>query len=147
MELADDNDHGAQANSPGALRGPGVLQWSSGGWYGSLIGGSAWMMLGSFLMASKSRSLAWTWATCGLISISVGVWLWSQRSRLRPYPAIMGLMLTLWLTSTVAIVSAVVLGPRATPPFEAPTGLSLFSLLIFPGLMLQFTLMERGSKA
>ena len=142
-----DNQSVEANNAPGKARlGPGTLQWSADVWFGALIGGSAWLLLGSMLFASNSWSLAWAWAACGVITISSGVWLWSQRDRVRPYPALMGLLLAQWIMSTIAVIAMVVLGPRALRPFEAPTGFALAALFWFPLMMIQCSFLERGSK-
>ena len=126
-------------------QGPGRFQWSAGGWFGGLFGGSSWMLLCPVLLASRAPNVALIWAGCGLTTIAVGVRLWSQRARLLPYPAIMGMFLAQWIASCVAVVSLVVLAPRSANPFEANTLLMFGCLLVFPLLMIQFTVMERSA--
>ncbi len=126
--------------------GPGFLQWSGGGWFGSLIGGSAWLFLGSILLASTSHTLAWTWVTCGVVMVTVGVWLWNRRDRLLPYPAFMTLLLAQCICSCIAILGLVVLAPRSEQPFEANTWGALGALFVFPVLMIQLTYLERSAK-
>ena len=126
-----------------AFIGPGQFQWSTGGWYGALVGGSAWIFLGAIVLAKQSTLLAGIWSACGIVSTLVGLWLWSQRANRAPFPALMSLMLVLWISACVSLVSMLALAPEALRQFGASKGMILAGLLIFPMMIIQFSFLER----
>ena len=88
------------------LIGPRRFQWQTGGWFGSIIGSSAWMIPTAFILGSHRQIvLALLPAGCFLLINVVGVVLWHQRDRIRPFPALIGVLTLLsvvtplvWLT-------------------------------------------------
>jgi predicted membrane channel-forming protein YqfA (hemolysin III family) len=58
----------------------------------------------------------------------------------------MAMLLVHWIAACAAILGLLVLAPRSAQPFEANPWIALAGFLIFPQLMIQFTLMERSAK-
>ncbi len=140
----------ASSNAPvGAGRiGLGRFQWNGGGWFGSLFGMTAWLVLGSILALQQNPTLAAIWAACGLIPVSAGVWMWSQRDRLLPFPALRTLILMCWVSSTVAVISMLKLAPDFAAQYGASNKWTLIApFLMFPSILIQFTLLEHSAKS
>ena len=77
-----------------AMRGQGRLQWQSGGWAGSLIGASAWLIPTAVILAVKGQPiLALLPAVCFVLMIGFGVTLWQRRDRTPPFQAFVWLLL------------------------------------------------------
>ena len=83
-------------NSPhfkSAVVGPRRFQWQMGGWFGSVFGGAAWLIPTTVLLAVNGQSaLALLPAVCFLLATLVGVVLWFRRDRVRPFPALIGML-------------------------------------------------------
>lgn len=131
----------------GAARvGPGRYQWNGGGWFGSVFGGTMWLILGSLTQIQQHSTLAVIWAMCGLIPISVCAWMWTQRDRLLPYPAIRNMILMLWAGATVALASMLKLSPELLVQYGGNKWVLIGCFLMFPMMLIQFALLERGAK-
>jgi hypothetical protein len=61
--------------------------WEGGGWFGTQLGGTAWLFVSALVVESRSPSSAAFVAGCGLAANLVGCLLWMNRSRLDPYRA------------------------------------------------------------
>ena len=77
---------------------------------------------------------------CAVVSNAIGLALWLNRSRLRPYPALQGLLVTLGLATLVGIVYADLSGsiPLLDERLQNSPRSLYWILLIFPCLMLLF---------
>ncbi|MEM7476160.1 MAG: hypothetical protein AAF483_14290 [Planctomycetota bacterium] len=130
-----------------ALEGPGYFQWNMGAWFGSQIGGTAWLLLGAGLLATRSVLMASIWFVVFLIANGIGSWLWFSRDRLQPYPAVQVLLLTCGLAGLMAWTSVVLLRPDFVPLMQAKSiWTGYICLLIFPGMMLSFHFKEAQPK-
>jgi hypothetical protein len=76
--------------------------WQAGGWFGSQLGGTAWLFVGAMVIATESLSSAAVLAACGLAANVVGTLLWSQRTRLDPYRALQVLAATIVFAGAIA---------------------------------------------
>ena len=126
-------------------RGPGHFQWNAGGWFGSLIGCTCWMLLGAMFLGMKDGLVGWTWAGCFAVGMATGIGLWSARDRLLPYPAMQTLLLVLLACSFTAFLVADLrnlLVPLAQGAMQNPRFVYI-SLLVFPSMMLRFYFYER----
>ena len=120
--------------------GPGVHQWNRGGWFGSQLGSTLWLILLGALTVPADLAIGCAVIACGLIPNAIGSWLWWRRDSIAPYPALQGLIGVTALCALVAMFLMQISG-RADPQ------LRLSFLLIFPGLMLMFHLRERASRS
>jgi hypothetical protein len=143
------------------MPGPGHFQWSTGGWFGSQLGGTAWMLVASIVLALQTPWIAAWWVLCFALANAAGVWLWLHRDRLRPYLAMQGLLAICGATGLLAVAALHLFGPAGVRLgvawhdgrfiLEGPPGTTLRSayatlLLIVPGLMAFFALMERAGR-
>jgi hypothetical protein len=67
--------------------GRGFFHWSTGGWFGTQLGGTAWMLLAATWVARASPWLATVWLFCFAVVNAVGIWLWLRRDQIAPSPA------------------------------------------------------------
>ena len=81
---------------------PLASHWLASGWFGSQLGGTAWLFVSAFVLAAHSLETAAIVLTCGLAANLVGCLLWSQRSRLDPYRALQLLVVVIGLASFTA---------------------------------------------
>lgn len=78
------------------LIGPGFVQWSEAIWFGVSIGGVWWMLgTGLFLMSRKQFLLGVVPLVPYAVVMVMAFRLWWRRDRVRPFPALMGLLGTL----------------------------------------------------
>lgn len=128
------------------LTGPRYFQWQIGGWFGSVFGGSAWLIPTGFILGVHSQvALASLPVTCFLLLNAVGVVLWYQRDRVRPFPALIGIMALfcvvtplVWLT--VASQATAESLDALNWPSQHITGLAV--LLLCPALVAWFYFLE-----
>lgn len=128
------------------MAGPGAFQWNRGGWFGGLMGSTAWLVVGAAVMASRSPIVASIWVACFAASNAFGFRLWACRDRIRPYPAIQALLVAIGAAGLLAFAALDVLGPREAPELVGAPREGYLAMLIVPGLMAQFALMERSSR-
>ena len=122
-----------------ARPGNGQFQWNAGGWFGSQVGATLWLLLVGLRFAGESYHLAALLALCFVVPNVVGTVMWTKRSTLDPYVAIQGLFAVIFVATAAGMVAMDCLGflgafgPRADNPR------SLYLLLVlFPILMLSF---------
>ena len=117
----------------------GPFQWNAGGWFGSQIGSTGWMLGGLYYFWSDPP-LAIISALCFLAANVVGLILWSLRSRITAYRAIQILLAVVGLCTAIYFVALDLLG-RANA-LNSRHSLYWY-LLLFPGLMWMFYLRQR----
>jgi hypothetical protein len=84
--------------------GAGNLRWNSGGWAGSVLGMSLWMVLAAGFALAQSEWTASAWlAVCGAGVVSVGMVLWRSRDRIAPLPAALILVSVSFIAAIAAI--------------------------------------------
>lgn len=122
--------------------GRGAFQWNRGGWFGGQFGSTAWMVvLGSVLLAQSRPVGAWVLLSAGVAN-AVGFVLWNRRHSLAPFPAIQILMATCGLSAAAAFWSIAEGGSG----WNMDGDLSPWFLLIYPGMLVWFFLMERSAR-
>jgi hypothetical protein len=141
--------------------GPGQFQWNRGGWFGSQLGGTAWMLVGAAVLAPQAPWVAAWWAGCCALANAVGTCLWLWRDRVKPYPAIQALLATCGAAGLLAVVALHLFGPADVRLgvawhegrfiLEGPPGGTLRPayaalLLGVPALMAYFAFVERAAK-
>ena len=115
------------------------FRWNAGGWFGSQLGCTAWLLSGAFEFLWKDALLT----SCFLLSFAVvniwGLFLWSRRDRLTAYT---GLQCLLAGCSTVLTLLIILINIRG---FSAVG--SYLVIGFGPFLMLRFYLLERLAKS
>lgn len=134
--------------SPSARQGSGLFQWNLGGWFGSQVGSTLWLVLMGALLLPVDLKPALGVLVCGLVPNVIGTWLWTKRFSIAPYPA---LQLLLALIATSALSAFLLLDYAGLMQHEWngtswPGNWGYFNLLIFPALMGVFHLRERAAR-
>jgi hypothetical protein len=135
------------------MKGPGCFQWSTGGWFGSQVGSTCWMVVGGVPLAFHAPLIGVTFLICFAVANAIGTWLWLRRDRLRPYSAIQMLLLVIAICGLVALVTFDVLRPASvrldlTSQYGGDLDKGyLFFLVGVPLGMVWFHLMERSVRA
>ena len=131
------------------LVGPGHFQWNAGGWFGSSLGGSAWMIVTScFLALHDQPTLAMVPAVGFAIVLFASLLLWARRNRIYPFPAIMGLLGLLAVAIPLVIV---VVSSNGSPAalaamnWPASTWPTVLVCAIAPASMIWFLVLERSA--
>lgn len=76
-------------NNKTVMLGPRRFQWQVGGWFGSVLGGLAWLLPTAVILALNGQShLAMLPAACFLVVSTLGALLWCRRDRLLPFPSL-----------------------------------------------------------
>lgn len=131
--------NGAQAQQHSAF------SWNPGGWWGSQIGSTLWMLLLGILLLRKDALAAGVCLAAFTATNLVGLALWLARRRVSAFAAIEGLLATLSVAIAVVVVVANQRGLSVSEP-GALVSTSVPYLLVFmgPGMMLLFYLKERA---
>jgi len=127
--------------------GPGTLQWSRGGFFGSQLGMTLWMLLAGGLLATSDLARGLSVVGLFLAANAVGLVLWSARARLAPHAAIQLLALTglAAAVGTMALIGASELGDAVAA--ELGTGRPLWGYLgVFPLLMVGLWWLDRRGR-
>ena len=130
------------------LPGLGCFQWNRGGWFGSQLGGTAWMLVGAVVLVPHAPEVAGVWLAGVAVANAIGSWMWWRRDRLRPYPALRALLLVCGVDGLMALVALHVLRPglRITRPLgiylaDEPRSI-LWLLVLVVSLMTWFHVRE-----
>lgn len=119
-------------------RGPGLLQWSAGAWFGVQLGSTLWMALGSALLFARPSLTGFAPLACFAAANTVGTLLWRARGRLAPYSAFQILLCVVGLSAGVALVFL-------TEGFEDATRY-FRGLLLLPMSMIYLHYLERSAR-
>lgn len=135
---------------PIARRGPGAFQWSQGAWFGSQIGGTAWLLTGAVQSPGPVPGLRFVWIGAFLLVNAIGLALWWRRDRLAPFPALLVLLASCALAATLALgVTAWYAPPVGVHNVIMSQGEALRALAGFWALLLLlggfFVAMERAA--
>jgi len=129
------------------LVGPGHFQWNAGGWFGSSLGSSAWMIVAScFLALHDQPTLAMVPAVGFAIVLLASLLLWARRNRIYPFPAMMGLLGLLAVAISLALIVVSSNGsPAALAAMNWPASIwpTVLVCAIAPALMIWFLVLER----
>ena len=128
--------------------GPGQFQWNAGGWFGSQLGGTAWMLVAGLMFIPQSLVSAGVLMACFAIANAVACRMWLRRDRLAPYPSIQWLIVVMGVVAAIAFVTVDRSGPLMYLDLEpSPFPKTLYwYLLIFPAMMLMFHFIEREGR-
>jgi hypothetical protein len=137
-------------SNPVPIIGPGKFQWNAGGWFGSTLGCSAWMLVtSSFLIAQNQPWVAAISASGFLATLVASLVLWIHRDRVSPFPALMAILgfmaftLPLVWLFVQTYASAESENAMNWPVSRWPT---VFVFLLVPAIMVWFTYLERLAK-
>lgn len=132
-----------------SLVGKGRIQWNASGWFGSSLGGSAWMIVAAcFLVSHNQQTLALVPAAGFVIILFASLLLWVRRDRIRPFPALMMLLGLLAIVTPVVLISVPTYGSRDVltamnwPASKWPT---VVGCVLSPGIMIWFFFLERSA--
>jgi hypothetical protein len=120
---------------------PGYFHWSAGGWFGSQLGGTAWLLVGAAVLAPHAPAAAVAWLACFAVANAVGLGLWRWRARLQPHTGIQLLLLTCGITGFLACLAVDTLWPDDVRQLVWPRQ-GYRVLLIVPALMAWFAATE-----
>lgn len=86
-----------------SMNRPGGMRWNYGGWFGSQLGGSCWMLVAGVLAIPADRTAAV--AVLGLFALAnlAGLLIWRRRDSLSPYKGLQLLIPILGLTGIGAV--------------------------------------------
>ena len=126
--------------------GAGRFQWNAGAWFGGLLGGTAYLLVGGVAFLSQHTFLSAIWLSCFAMALSIGVFVWTRRVTLAPYPAIQVLILVCGLSGAVAIIAALYMAPQLLAAVQLTPSGSLLLLLMFPAFMLWSHFLESTAR-
>ncbi len=122
--------------------GRGAFQWNRGGWFGGQFGSTAWMIVLGIVLLTQSRP-AGAWVLLFAAGANaVGFALWNRRESVAPFPAIQILMATCGLCAAAAWWCVSETGSA----WQMEGELSAWVLLIYPGILAWFFLMEHAAR-
>ena len=126
----------------------GAFQWSKGGWFGALLGGTCWLLIMAVLIAGEDPLTAGAIFLCYAVSILYGLWLWRRREELRPYPSIQRLIVVEGLCALGAVATVHRRDVMQVLPehCQVPIWTMYGALLVFPALLAMFHLQERAER-
>jgi hypothetical protein len=104
------------------------------------------MLVGAVIMATRSPVVSLAWLGCFALVLGVGLSLWGNRGRIRPYPAIQGLLLAVGISGLLAFASLDALGSGEDFDLVGTPRQGYLAMLIVPGLMAWFAILERTSR-
>jgi hypothetical protein len=132
-----------------SLVGPGRFQWNAGGWFGSSIGSSAWMVVTScFLAFHNQLTLALVPAVVFTIVLLASLLFWALRDRIYPFTALMALLGLLAIAIPLIWIVVSSYGSpaaRAAMNWPVSTWTTIVVSSIAPVLMLWFLFLERSA--
>ena len=126
--------------------GPRGFQWNVGGWFGTQLGGTAWLAAGAVVLMSHSFAISFVWLACFALANAIGFAFWTRRTVIAPFKAIQFLILVLGLAGLVAWFSLAQFRPDLASLMKATTQMGYFALPIFPAIAGWFYLLERDAK-
>ncbi len=75
------------------INGPGRSQWNAGGWWGSSLGATAWMIPTTVILVANNQPLLALLPVTGFLLMNLlAAVLWVRRDRMLPFRALMVLL-------------------------------------------------------
>lgn len=133
------------------ITGSGHFQWNTGGWFGSALGSTVWMLVAAVSVATVQPAAAAAVPLVAFLVVNVvAIFLWNKRDRIEPFRGIMLLLGTLAIAVPAVYFSLDAFAPEAakqkmnwiSSPFVAAA-----IVLGVPAMMLWFTFLERRAVA
>lgn len=79
------------------------LQWNAGGWFGSLLGCTLWILVAAVLAGRHDARTGWTLAALFATPVVVGALLWSRRRTVSCHRAFQAILLLSGAAGAAAI--------------------------------------------
>jgi hypothetical protein len=131
-----------------ANRAQTAFHWNAGGWFGSQLGCTLWLLILGLVLLSKDLLAAWA-CVAGFVMLNAwGLYLWRGRGQLIAYVAIQRFLLaaSVIMAAVVAVVNIRGLSEPPTSGALVSTYLPYWVIAVAPGLMLAFFSIERNMK-
>jgi hypothetical protein len=126
---------------------PLASHWNAGGWFGSQLGGTAWLFVSAAVLAFESGPSAAFLLGCGLVANAAGCLLWARRARLDPYRALQALVAVVVLAGAAAIRWLELRGELALlEPRLGPPAMYLLFLALLVALVALFEARRRAAR-
>jgi hypothetical protein len=126
---------------------PLASHWQAGGWYGSQLGGTAWLFVSALVIGAESPSSAAVLLACGLAANLVGAMLWAQRARLDPYRALQVLVAAIVVAGAAATRWLELRGEfELLDPRVGPRTMYVLLAVLWLGLAAVFTFKGRAAR-
>jgi hypothetical protein len=121
------------------------FHWNAGAWFGSQLGGTAWMLVGSGVLLMSSFLASSVWAGSFVLANALGLTLWANRGRLGMYAALQILLIGIGLVGLASMAAADWCGqlPALMTGSPNPRLTAYAALLVVPGMMVLFWSQER----
>ena len=119
----------------------GAFEWNRGGWFGTQVGATLWLVLLGGLLMAQSRPVGGLVLASGLVPNLLGVLLWRRRHSVSAYHGIQALLAACGIGALVAMACLRVSSDQGASA-DLP---SAWLLLLYPGLMLVLHLRERSA--
>jgi len=123
------------------------FQWSPGGWFGTSIGSTLWLLIGSVVLFRLAPLAGFVWLAAFTLANCLGLALWAKRQRLPAYSAFQFFLCSLAVLSLVSMATADWSGhlPALVSGSQHPRLIAYGAILVFPLLMLLFYFRERAT--
>lgn len=121
-----------------------AFTWNVGGWFGSQIGGTLWLLILGLLLLSIDSLTAWvSLGSYGVLN-AWGLYLWGARRRISAYAAIQFFLsaASVFIALVVSVANNRGLSQPPAPGVLVSTSLPWGVIAVAPGLMVWFFLME-----
>ena len=116
-----------------------IYQWKFSNWFGSMLGGSVWMIPCAAVLAYHGNNLAAAVTTvCFAIAITVTLFCWWRREHLIALNSLLWMILLLGVLSTAVLASFQFLTNEQGQAALSWHPLCWFVLLLFPALAMTF---------
>jgi hypothetical protein len=126
---------------------PLASHWHAGGWFGSQLGGTAWLFVSALVIGSDSPRSAVVLLGCGVAANLVGCLFWAQRARLDPYRALQALVVVIVLAGAAATRWLELRGEFGLlDPRVSPRTMYLLLAVLALGLLAVFELKGRAAR-
>lgn len=116
--------------------------WTNGGWFGSQIGSTLWMLLLGITLLSKDLITATIAISSSLLLNSWGLYLWKLKEIITMYSAIQRFLVAVFLVTTFNVI---LVNSRSISP--ASIFLPYWTITLPLGLMLLVFILEQKTKS
>jgi hypothetical protein len=127
---------------------PTAFSWNAGGWFGSQLGCTLWLLILGFVLLSKDSLSAWLCVASFVVLNAWGLYLWRCQDQLSAYAGLQRFLLaaSVIITLVVVVVNSRGVSEPPTPGALVSTYLPYWVIAAAPGVMLLFFLRERQVK-
>ena len=125
-----------------------AFAWNAGGWFGTQLGCTLWLLILGFVLFSKDALAAWVCLAGFLVLNAWALYLWRSRKQLSAYAGLQRFLLaaSVIIALVIAVVNGRGLSEPPTPGALVSTYLPHWVIAVAPALMLLFFWRERKIK-